>query len=222
MSDEWVKAGVEIAKAGLPFLGGLIAGPVGATGGAVIANTISNVASTLGIDAGDDDLSAKIVATVKTDPDAAIKLMGIEADIRAKTIQAETEKRLAEINADIEETKAIVANMDSVNLTYRQEILSSDEYVRHMRPTYGYVVSIVLFVLALSFAVASIVCAMRSIDELVLALKAYADLARSSWEIIAAVFAVLGVYIKKRSDDKAIANGKDVPPFVSLFKRGDK
>ena len=82
-----------------------------------------------------------------------------------------------------------------VNDTMRVEYANADPYVRRMRPTFGYIIAASFGLLILTVCTTIFI----SIDKAAVVIKALAEL---EWIIVAAL-AVIGVYVKKRSDDKA-------------------
>lgn len=138
------------------------------------------IASALGTNA----TPQSVVKAIQGDPEAAAKLRQIEADesvtLRRLTLESET-ARLAEVNK-----------------TIRAEVSSSDPFVRRARPMFLYVVA---FSIAMEVLVAVYVVAVgESMAELAALYQAL-----SIPQSIAA--AMCGVYLKKRSDDKAVAAG---------------
>lgn len=91
-----------------------------------------------------------------------------------------------------EETK----RLEMVNETMRVEYENVDPYVRRMRPTFGYAM---IFCMVLMFITSTGVMLFSSVDKAIKVIIAYSSM---QWIIVAGL-AALGVYIKKRSDDKA-------------------
>lgn len=163
-----------------------------ALGGPVGGAAGALVASVLGVSAEPEAVKRAIEA----DPEAMVKLRAAEMDhareLRRMVIEAET-SRLAEINA-----------------TYRQELSSQDAYVRRARPTFMYIVAGSVLVEALLAGLIILVAPERLADLAVL----YGALATP--QSIAA--GMCGVYLKKRSDDKAVAAGAPVgPPLLETI-----
>ena len=86
-----------------------------------------------------------------------------------------------------------------MNATARIEAQSEDPYVRRMRPTFGYVMALTWAVQMAAVAWA-IVTAPKDAAEVVEALGALSLM----WSV---GLSVLGVYVYKRSSDKALAAG---------------
>lgn len=145
---------------------------LGPAGGAIGAL----VASVFGVEAEPD----KVAAAIKADPEAAIKLRQIEnehaREMKRMVIEAET-ARLAQVNESL-----------------RAEIASNDKYVRRMRPTYGYMLALTLVAQA-GIAIYVVGWRPEEIGNLATLFNALAIPQT-------AALAVLGVYVKKRSDEK--------------------
>lgn len=145
---------------------------LGPAGGAVGAL----IASVFGVEAEPD----KVAAAIKADPEAAIKLQQVqnehEREMRRMVIEAET------------------ARLAQVNETYRTEIASGDKYVRRMRPTFGYIVAFSIFTQTL-IAVYTIGFRPAQVSDLSTLYEAMAA-------PLSIALAVLGIYVKKRSDEK--------------------
>jgi len=140
------------------------------------------IASVLGSEAKPD----AVAAAIQADPDAMVKLRQIEADheadLQRMVLEAET-TRLGEVNA-----------------TMRAEVASSDGYVRRARPTFMYVIAASVLIEVIIAGMVVLV-APEQIGQLA---TLYSALATPQG--IAA--AMCGVYIKARSDDKAVAAGE--------------
>jgi len=142
-----------------------------------------------------------IMAAIKADPDAGIKLAAIESNnkaaIESQLIAAETNR------------------IESVNKTMRTEAAANDAYVRRWRPTIGYVVAFQFFMLGWVVFV-GVVWAVRATDpaQTTAIMTGLAGLIGAMTVIITAECAVLGVNIGKRSQDKSVAAGH--PPTPSL------
>ncbi len=169
-----------------PIIGGLLTGgPLGA--GAV---AIKMLASTFGTSPEPD----KIVAAIKADPQAAVKLRQLELDNKVEL------QRLSLEN----ETARIIA----VNRTMRVEAAANDVYVRRWRPTIGYVVAGQMALLGVS-AFVLVIGAMQAKDpaQAKALFDGLSSLISSLTAIMSVELAVLGVNIAKRSQDKAVSAG---------------
>ena len=114
--------------------------------------------------------------------------------------------------ADGENYRAALAE---VNATARIEAQSEDPYVRRMRPTFGYVMAVTWAVQMTAVAWA-IVTAPKEAAQVVEALGALSLM----WSV---GLSVLGVYVYKRSKDKAIAAGATLDgPLGALARLLDR
>lgn len=165
----------------------LLGGVLGGPAGAAAGKL---AASALGLTADDP---AAVLEAVTGDPAAIAKLRELEArhrhELESLSLQAEI-RSIAEANA-----------------TMREEIRSEDPFVRRARPAFLWVIafSILVEVLIALIAVLMVPEALGSLAELYSALSIPQGVAA----------AMCGVYLKKRSDDKAVSAG--VPPGPGLI-----
>lgn len=107
--------------------------------------------------------------------------------------------QIAEANRHAEEVVRIkleshAKNIEEINKTFRNEIVSQDLYVRRMRPTFGYLMALTWAAQMFGIAYVIIFDTARSGEVLN---------AMSSLSAIWAVgLSVLGVYVYKRSEEK--------------------
>ena len=94
---DWGNLGRKLAAAGFPVLGGAVGGPVGAAIGATVA-------AKLGVDPTPDAVSKMILA----DPNSAIALRQIEAQMQAD--QNATDTKQSEIEAEDRQNARAVTN----------------------------------------------------------------------------------------------------------------
>ncbi len=125
-------------------------------------------------------------------------------------------ERVAEANRHLEALARIDSDEDretirEVNASLRAEAASEDRYVRRMRPTFGYVMAATWA--AQMGAVAWVVVASprdaAAVIEALGALSVVWSVGRS----------VLGVYVFKRSADKALAAGHAPRPLIDRLQR---
>lgn len=123
---------------------------------------------------------------------------------------------VAEANRHIEalaglESAEFRETISEVNATIRQESLSEDPYVRRMRPTFGYI-------MAASWAAQMLAVAYVIVVEPARAGPVVDGLAALTvmWSV---GLSVLGIYVYKRSADKAIGAGQ--PPSGALAALSD-
>lgn len=151
-------------------------------GGPLAGSAVGMIANALGQPGADQD---DLINILEADPGRLVDLK--EAELAAKVSLRE---------ADSKDTS-------TVNETMRVEYSNQDGYVRRMRPTYGYVGA---YCIALMFTTITVVMMWKGVDDAVKMIKAYSKM---EW-IIVALLAVIGVYVKKRSDDKK-------PPVMGLL-----
>ena len=144
-----------------------------------------------------DDTTAKAVAMVS---ETAQLLTGTASDDAAfdaleadPVLQAEYRDKLNERAVKIYELETERHKTD--NETVRLLVANKDKYVRRMRPTFGYSACFSLNVMFLTIVYTML---RHGPEEAVKMIEAYATM---EW-VFVALFAAIGVYIKKRSDDK--------------------
>lgn len=91
----WMDIGKQAIQMGAPILGGALGGPAGAAVGAMIANQF-------GVD---DPTPANIMAAIKTDPDAAMKLREVELRHQERLIELENDRFRIE-TADVQNARS--------------------------------------------------------------------------------------------------------------------
>lgn len=176
---DWKDLGKKIAGFGLPLLANAI---LPGSGAAVAA-----VTAALGLpgDSAPDTISKAIDA----DPEAATKLAQIEADKTVELARIVAQQAMAERQADSADTA-------QVNETMRAELAAPSGYRAGWRPLFGYMIA-----LSIGGLFAALIHAIWVAPaDTVKILEAAANL-------IVFSLAVLGVSVKKRSDDKAAALG---------------
>ena len=180
----WKEIGHLLGSAA-PLIGTALGGPVAPVVGAIVSHAL-----------GTDNTPDAVAEALKVDPEALakIKQAEIENATELKRIILENEtKQLAEINA-----------------TYRTELASNDPYVRRMRPTFGYVLAGTLVLQTIGL-IGFVAAAFHYSIDLTLTLNSIRDIVGELAMIDAPAMAVLGVYVKKRSDDKVVAKTGAAP-----------
>ena len=124
--------------------------------------------------------------------------------------------QLAEANRHLEAMAAADgadyrAALAEVNATARIEAQSEDPYVRRMRPTFGYVMALT-WALQMAAVAWAIVVEPKDAGRIVEALGALSLM----WSV---GLSVLGVYVFKRSADKALAAGHAPTPLIDRLQR---
>lgn len=133
---------------------------------------------------GQDD-AAKIAEALKASPELAARFQQMANELVIAEMSEET-KRLAEVNA-----------------TMRAELASGDAFVRRCRPFFMYVMAVTWALQILGLSVAIVLEPGRAAPLI----NAVSDLT-TMWSI---ALAVVGVYVKVRSDDKKTAVGAPAP-----------
>ncbi len=136
-----------------------------------------------------DNPVAKGAAKALGEVDAAMRTGGIDP------AQIESARRHAEAMARMEHDE-FVASLSEVNQSLRAEVASDDAYVRRMRPTFGYLMAFTWA--AQMFGLAYVIVFQTSKAGVVL------DAMESLSAIWAVALSVLGIYVYKRSEDKAL------------------
>jgi len=166
-----------------PLLGKLLPIPGAGIAGSLIASAF-----------GTKNEPSAIASAIKADPNAALKLAEIEntnkTALESQLIGAETNR------------------IEQVNKTMRAEAAANDPYVRRWRPTIGYVVASQFALLGLAVFAGTIGALFVSdVAKTTAIFTGLAGLVGSMTVIIASEAAILGIGIKQRSNDKAIAAG---------------
>lgn len=177
---DWSALGKKIAGFA-PLLGGAIMGPGGAALGALVANAVG---------ADDPQDPASIAVAIDRNPDAAIRLQEVQNAHKERLEELALQRYQAELNAE-------TAQQQQVNETMRAEYTAKSGYRAGWRPLYGYVSAI-----GFGGILAALIYALFTNPG-----KA-SDLINSATVVLTLMLAVLGVNIKQRSNDKAIAVGQ--------------
>lgn len=131
-----------------------------------------------------------------------------EVDKALKTGQISPEQ-MAEANRHVEalsslESEEYREQVKQINESLRAEIVSQDQYVRRMRPTFGYLMAITWAAQMLGLAYVIVFDTHRAASVL------------TSMASLSAIWAVglsvLGIYVYKRSEDKKL-----IPPPEEIF-----
>ncbi len=142
-----------------------------------------------------DHPAAKAASKALEDVSETIKNGGISSE------------QLAEANRHSEKMAALEIenyqeNLAEINKSLRAEIASEDQYVRRMRPTFGYLMALTWA--AQMFGIAYVI--IFDTDKAGIVMAAMGNLSA----IWAVGLSVLGIYVYKRSDDKNIEPMRDV------------
>lgn len=187
---KWSDVGNIVASAA-PVVAGLLTGPAGVavTVGGLIAKAL-----------GSDTDPASVAQILQADPTAFE---------RVKKFEMDHELELVKLHLSAE-----TSQLTEINATIRAEAASLDPYVRRWRPTFGYSVALawtmqmVGLTIILGWAVISSPATASGIIE------AMARVISSLMVLWTVALSVLGINVKKRSDDKQISAGKTPEPGV--------
>ena len=179
------KIGNSLVAAGLPILGSVLGGPAGGVLG-------SSLAAALGV-------KGKDIKQVLANPNE---------------IQMNTLKRYElEHEEELKKLQIMSDNLKDVNITYRKEIASKDKYVRRMRPTFGYLLALILLVLTLTGT--------YSVVYDPSALSSFVQLVNAMTVPLTTAMAVLGIVVHGRTKEKLSLNDPPKQGFLSkLFPTG--
>jgi len=150
---------------------------------------------------GVENSPAAIGRAIEADPEAAQKLRELEAKNRAllerQLIAAET------------------ARLETVNRTMRVEAASRDPFVRRWRPLFGYIVAVTWGVQVCGVTGAILYVVAGGGDGASLVQSGVSAVMGDMALMWAIALSVLGVSVKKRSDDKAAAGGEPPAPGIA-------
>lgn len=174
-----------------PAIGGVLAGPAGAAAGTLLASVL-----------GTDDAPAAVAAAIQADPEAAVKIQKAELDHA-------TEMRRLLLESQTRKQAEVTQRLAQVNKTMRAELAADGAFKSGWRPAVGWV-------MALSFAmIAGALCWSLVRDP-----SSLPDVIDAVIALIVAMGAVVGVGIKKRSDDKQTAmTGQPPAGLLSALRR---
>lgn len=183
MAITWQDVGKGVANIA-PLLGTLIGGPAGAAIGRVIAGQY-----------GTKPEPAEVLAVIKADPEAQIKLTEILLNHQETWLQMhfQHDQKMAE-----EDSK----RLESVNATYRSELAQEDLYTKRWRPTYGYAMAFSWTVLMLATAASIIYITFWHPVNTGEIFKGLAELYSSMIVLWTVALSVTGVSVYQRSKDK--------------------
>jgi len=167
---------------GLAKLAPMVAGWLGGEDAEKTAVTVVNAAKQI---AGVED-PQDALTQIENDPELKIKFQQAMLPLAIARLENES-KQLAEINA-----------------TMRVEAKSNDGFVRRWRPFFGYTVAITWLIQMTALGIL-IVAEPKAAPAVI---SAMAELSMM-WGV---ALSILGISVSKRSQDKALAAGKNTPP----------
>lgn len=119
---------------------------------------------------------------------------------------------------EFKETEQQLQAQSEVNQTIRTEAQSDDKFVRRWRPFFGYCLSIswcLMFIFIIVVGSYAIIYDPAQAVTIITALGSLLSAVSLMWSV---ALAVLGVYIKKRSDDKKTAANLQTPGLIESIK----
>lgn len=131
--------------------------------------------------------------TGTADPAKQRQILQANPDLVAQLADAASKR---ESDYKLAELKVIADNEETTQETYRQELKSEHPYVWAMRPTFGYILALTLLLEAISV----LYCVFEAPE----ALTSLATVLSSLSMVQSVALAVLGIYVKGRTDEKAI------------------
>lgn len=150
----------------------------------------------------------------KAASDALSKVEEAIADGGIKSEDMAEANRHAEAMASIR-LKEYETSLEQINASIRAEVLSTDKYVRRMRPTFGYLMA---GTWALQMGALSYVIVFET-ERAAQLMHGMASLS-TIWTV---GLSVLGVYVYKRSEDKKLSNvAKDMLTQIDFKKDIDR
>lgn len=183
-----IAVGSAIAELVLPQLGKWIAGDKGEK----VAGQVVGMAQTI---------------TGTGDPEAALAALRQSAELQAKL-----QKRLIEVDADLERENT--ARLAEINATMRAEIASSDAFVRRSRPAFLYIIALAFGVQIIGMTLVGGAAVLAYPAQAGGILKGLAEVVGATIALYGVALPVCGVYLSKRSQDKAVEAGHAPLPGI--------
>ena len=186
------KIGKVLGKAA-PLVGGLLGGPA--------ANIVTSLLSqTLGV----EDAPDAVLAALEADPGAIERIRALEIEQQTELTRLQLTAETARIISD---NTADTKRLAEVNKTMRVEASSADPWVRRARATFVYCMALswTVQIGAISAGIIMDPESIAKISEIMFALA-------GMWSV---ALTVIGVAVKERSKDKAVAAGH--PPKESVL-----
>lgn len=192
---KWAELGRKIAGLGAPIAGAAL-GPAGAVVGGLIARK-------LGLP--DNATPDTVAGVIDANPESA------KANLQALDAEQSVELERLKLAAETHAIRAETERAGMVNETMRVETQSESRYVRGWRPTIGYVAAFLIGWVGAGVGFVLVYAALYPSPERLDMLAAIARLLADLQIHFAAIAAVLGVSVAKRSADKAAAAGAPKP-----------
>lgn len=188
---DWKEVGQAVAKFA-PTLGATLGGPMGAAVGGIVA-------AVFGVDAE----PSQVKAAIERDPEVAVKLAKVEAEVQkheaALAVQLQQAKIAAETAATVEQTKRAAEVNKTIRAELQAGVAGAGMWRTGWRPYIGWIFGTCIGWLLICIGVLLLTdpAEVQSAVEGIAALNT----------VFITMLAVLGVTVRARSDDKATALG---------------
>ena len=156
------------------------------------------------------DLAKQV--TGQDDSEAAVKVLEADPALLVQYKEALLDHALAMRQEDNRQ-------LDIVNQTMRAELASKDPYNSRWRATFGYCVAYSWFFMFLAVVISTVYSVFGEPARSGEIIKAMGEMLASTAVLWSVALAVLGVTIKKRSDDKLTAAGLETKGLLDMFKK---
>jgi len=155
------------------------------------------------------DKTADVVKTItgQSDPQKAVDAIKADPKLQLEFQKAMQPVLLAHFQAETQ-------RLQTVNETMRAEYASKDAYVRRARPTYLYLMAVTWFIQMTAFSFVLGYTMIEAPDKLPQIITALTSIFGALFGLWGIALSVVGVYVKKRSDDKQLAAGKTPAPGI--------
>lgn len=156
------------------------------------------------------DIAQTVTGT--TEPQLAVKALHSDPNMLVQYKEALMNHALAMRQEDVRQ-------LDVVNQTIRAELASKDPYNSRWRATFGYCVAYSWFMLFFGIVFSILWVVVSEPKQMGIVGKAIADVMGSMVILWGVALPILGVSIKKRSDDKQTSAGLPTTGLLDMFKK---
>ena len=162
-----------------------------------------------------EDVAERVVGVAQAITGTGTPEEALEALKQDAELQAKLKTRLAELELEFESENT--ARLAEINKTMRAEILSEDPYVRRARPTFLYIIAIAFGAQLIGTTLIGGTAVVLHPNEAGKILTGLAEVIGATIVLYGVAMPVCGVYLSKRSQDKAVAAGH--APTPGLLER---
>lgn len=156
------------------------------------------------------DLAKQV--TGQDDSEAAVEALEADPALLVQYKEALLNHTLAMRQEDVKQ-------LDIINQTMRAELTSKDPYNSRWRATFGYCVAYSWFLLFVAVVISTVYSVFGQPEKSGEIIKAMGEMMASTAVLWSVALAVLGITVKKRSDDKQTAAGLPTKGLLDLFKK---